>query len=629
MEPVYRSPSHAVTVRPAFSAGTISIQVKQFVQEQFRRLKSAVQQMPVAGTIQLPINGSTARTIHLEQELTTVANNTATYTPTQTLTQTTYYRRQAHDGTCNTSFTSSSNNWTVTVRPTFTAGTISNTGQTICSGTIPTTQIGSTTAASGGDNTITYQWQYSTDNTFATGVTTVANNTETYTPTQTLTQTTYYRRQAHDGTCNTSFTSSSNNWTVTVRPTFTAGTISNTGQTICSGTIPTTQIGSTTAASGGDNTITYQWQYSTDNTFATGVTTVASNTATYTPTQTLTQTTYYRRQAHDGTCNTSFSTSTNTWTVTVRPVFTAGTISNTGQTICSGTIPTTQIGSTTAASGGDNTITYQWQYSTDNTFATGVTTVGNNTATYTPTQTLTQTTYYRRQAHDGTCNTSFSTSTNTWTVTVRPVFTAGTISNTGQTICSGTVPTTQIGSTTNASGGDNTITYQWQYSTDNTFATGVTTVANNTATYTPTQTLTQTTYYRRQAHDGTCNTSFTSSSNIWTVTVNPLPIITIPPFDLTLCEGESGSFTVATSASSPTYQWGYATSPTPASWIDVPEGGDISGSETNVLSIANTLVGYSGVYVSCLITANGCETRSGAGLLIVNPLPVTGEIIPD
>ena len=209
-----------------------------------------------------------------------------------------------------------------------------------------------------------------------------------------------------------------------------------------------------------------------------------------------------------------------TGTITVRPLFIAGAIATTGQTICYTTVPTTQIGSTTAASGGDNSITYQWQYSTDNTFATGVTTVASNTATYTPTQTLTQTTYYRRQAHDGTCNTAFTSSTIVWTVTVRPQFTAGEIATTGQTICYNTAPSIQIGSTTVASGGDGTTTYQWQYSTDNTFATGVTTVTNNTATYTPNQTLTQTTYYRRQAKDGTCNAAFTNSSGVWAVTVD-------------------------------------------------------------------------------------------------------------
>lgn len=99
---------------------------------------------------------------------------------------------------------------------------------------------------------------------------------------------------------------------------FTAGTIANTGQTICYGENPSV-IGSTTDASGGDGIITYQWQSSANGTFSDAETLSSSNSATYTPENGLTTTTTYRRQAHDGTCSTSFSLSTNTWTVTVIP----------------------------------------------------------------------------------------------------------------------------------------------------------------------------------------------------------------------------------------------------------------------------------------------------------------------
>jgi len=129
---------------------------------------------------------------------------------------------------------------------------------------------------------------------------------------------------------------------------------------------------------------------------------------------------------------------------------------------------------------------------------------------------------------------------NTVNITSLLPFTAGEISNTGETICSGNIPTLTIGSVTDASGGNNSIVYQWQYSTDSSFLTDVTTISDSStdpnsppppirlgsvigATYIPTQTLTQTTYYRRQAKDGSCNTTFAGSSGIWTVTVNPSP----------------------------------------------------------------------------------------------------------
>lgn len=140
----------------------------------------------------------------------------------------------------------------------------------------------------------------------------------------------------------------------------------------------------------------------------------------------------------------------------------------------------------------------------------------------------------------GTDLTDTTATSNTINITILPPFTAGAISNTGETICSGTIPTLTIGSTTDASGGDNSIVYQWQYSIDSTFSTGVTTISDSStdpnsppppirsgsvigATYTPTQTLTQTTYYRRQAKDGSCNATFINSSEIWTVTVNLSP----------------------------------------------------------------------------------------------------------
>jgi hypothetical protein len=450
---------------------------------------------------------------------TIAVSNSSTYNPPANLTENRWYRRQAHDGTCNTSFTTSTGVWAVTVRPNFTAGEIATTGQTICYNGDPSV-IGSSTDASGGDNTITYQWQYSTDAGFSSPVD-ISSNTATYDPPANLTQNRWYRRQAHDGTCNTSFTTSTGVWAVTVRPNFTAGEIATTGQTICYNGDPSV-IGSSTDASGGDNTITYQWQYSTDAGFSSPVD-ISSNTATYDPPANLTQNRWYRRQAHDGTCNTSFTTSTGVWAVTVRPNFTAGEIATTGQTICYNGDPSV-IGSTTDASGGDNTITYQWQYSTDAGFSSPVD-ISSNSATYDPPANLTQSRWYRRQAHDGTCNTSFTTSTGIWAVTVRPNFTAGEIASTGQTICYNGDPSV-IGSTTDASGGDNSITYQWQYSTDAAWTSPQTIAGSNAATYNPPANLNENRWYRRQAHDGTCNTSFTTSTGVWAVDLYPRPTAT-------------------------------------------------------------------------------------------------------
>ena len=171
-----------------------------------------------------------------------------------------------------------------------------------------------------------------------------------------------------------------------------------TNQTICSGATPAA-LTSITAASGGTGTITYNWQKSTDG----GTTWVNAdgtrNQATYTP-PALTATTQYRRQATaSGT-----TVNSNVITVTVAAAMNAGAI-GTNQTICSGATPAA-LTSTTAASGGTGTITYNWQKSTDggSTWANADGT--RNQATYTP-PALTATTHYRRQATTtcGTVNT--------------------------------------------------------------------------------------------------------------------------------------------------------------------------------------------------------------------------------
>jgi len=134
---------------------------------------------------------------------------------------------------------------------------------------------------------------------------------------------------------------------------------------------------------------------------------------------------------------------------TVRPVFTTGAISATGETICYNGNPGI-IGSSADAGGGDGNITYQWQSSLTPDFASP-TVISNNAATYDPPAGLTATTWYRRQAKDGTYNPTFTVSSGVWQVTVRPVFTAGEISTAGETICYNGNPGV-IGSSANAGG---------------------------------------------------------------------------------------------------------------------------------------------------------------------------------
>ncbi|MFZ4414048.1 MAG: hypothetical protein ACOYOV_13270, partial [Bacteroidales bacterium] len=61
---------------------------------------------------------------------------------------------------------------------------------------------------------------------------------------------------------------------------------------------------------------------------------------------------------------------------------------------------------------------------------------------------------------------------------------------------------------------------QWKSSTDNFATTSSTISSSNAASYDPPANITVSTWYRRQAKDGICNASFTTSSGTWKATVN-------------------------------------------------------------------------------------------------------------
>ena len=218
------------------------------------------------------------------------------------------------------------------------------TNQTICYNNSPAA-FTSTELPSGHDGTLEYKWQKSTTGAgsdFSDILPLVT--TETYAP-GALTTTTWFKRLSKV-ICETTWPAEgeSNVVQMTVYPQFTAGAIETTGQTICYNTDPSV-IGNSTLASGGDNSISYQWQSSVIGDFTDALIIDDAISSTYDP-PVLTSTTTYRRLAKDGTCNTTFTASDGTWIVTVRPQLTAGAIETTGQTICYSTDPSV-IGNST------------------------------------------------------------------------------------------------------------------------------------------------------------------------------------------------------------------------------------------------------------------------------------------
>ncbi|MBO7652976.1 MAG: T9SS type A sorting domain-containing protein, partial [Bacteroidales bacterium] len=292
-------------------------------------------------------------------------------------------------------------------------------------------------------------------------------------------------------------------------------------------------------------TYVYQWQSKTTGSY-TDID--GATSASYNPPSGLTTTTTYQRLVKDELCQTSWASSGER-VVTVRDNFNAGTLSG-GETICYNGDPAEITPS--AATGGDGTYVYQWQSKTTG----GYTNIGGATsASYNPPLGLTTTTTYQRLVKDEDCQTSW-VSSGEWTVTVRPVFTAGTIASTGETICKDATPTT-IGVSTAASGGDGNIHYQWYV--------GSTAIDGATnATFTPSDYVgaAGTYTFTRKVNDETCNTTPTASEGSWTLTVEDASVASImaSATPSTLCVGKPATLSVsATGTGTMSYEWSAGT----------------------------------------------------------------------
>ena len=293
-----------------------------------------------------------------------------------------------------------------------------------------------------------------------------------------------------------------------------------------------------------------------------------------------------------------YTSTAGTTTVTVYGNLTAG-ISGGTSPICYNTNP----GTLTATGGGGNgSYTYLW-------YKDGSTT-GVTTQTYNPGN-LTASASFYCEVTSGSCGT---VNTNTTSITVYQNFTSEAIESTGQTICYAGTPSL-IGSATDASGGDNSITYQWRSSAD-----GYTTPISGatSSSYTPPAGLTVTTSYQRYANDGTCNTSPTVSTGTWTVTVNPLPTVSIGDPLTAICQGKT---TAALGGS-------FGGGATGAVWSDGSAGGTFANNDGT--TPAATTYTASSTYsspVTLTLTSSGgaCGTASDSKNLTVNPTPVVSN----
>ena len=283
-----------------------------------------------------------------------------------------------------------------------------------------------------------------------------------------------------------------------------------------------------------------------------------------------------------------------------------GTATATLSSVCSGSSTTVSVSGYSAGA------TIQWQESDDNggsdAWATVVGGLNGTTATYT-TANLTSIKYYRAAITGGPSGCSGTSYTASTSVSVTAANTAGAASS-SPTLCINTVLTNITHTTTSATGISNS-----GVSGGNSLPTGVSASwSGNVITISGTPSVSGTFNYSIPLTGGCGSVNATG-----TITINSSPTISSQPINSSILQGNSTTFSVGTSASSPTYQWQYSANGS-TGWASVadatPSGFTYSGSTGSTLTVSTSSSAPAVVYYyRCVVTSNGCSTNSSNGYI--------------
>ena len=364
---------------------------------------------------------------------------------------------------------------------------------------------------------------------------------------------------------------------------------------VCSGS-PILAFKEITAASGGINIFTYQWQSSSDNVTFTDIAGAMNNI--YQSPDVISPT-YFRRIDSSGVCS---AVITDTIFVIAVTGVDAGVIGGTAPTICYNkppTLPFTNITGASHGTGGPGSETYQWQISTDNIYWTDI--AGETGLSYTETSLLTDTMYYRRKVGmgPGTCDTSYTASI---AVNVYAPFVVGSIP-TDSTICAGKSVT--INELTAASGGGEPTTlpmYKWIESIDKGMTWTASPGISNQVNYT-TPILTDSIWYRRVV-TVYCNKD---SSNIMKINVDSINTVSITLSDVSTCAGTDAVFapTYSGEGTTPVYEW-YTGATATGPWTQIISAAGSSYTIVNPQAADNGTF-YKVVLTSSFVCNSGVE----------------------
>ena len=545
----------------------------------------------------------------------TLVASTATYTPNISSAGTTYYFANVSNGGtggaagCN-NLNSAITTITVHPLPVITSSTFAT--ESLCISSTATSMTASATTSTG--TIASYQW-FSNANASNTGGTLLTGETNaTFTPPTNTTGSTYYYCEILNSWGCKATTAVSG-----VIKIYAAATIS--AQPVAADYCKSVQANllSVNAATDAPGSLTYKWFSNTTNS-NTGGTIINNETgATYRPLTTTAGATYYYVEVGNGG---PVGCATTTSNAALINVYSAPTISAnlTSSNYCKDAAANAL--STTANNGGVGTLTYQWHENTTESTASGSLITGANSSTYTPSTTTVGTKYYyviiTNGGPTGTCNTVTSAIA---TINVYAAPTINTHPVTASYCKDNTVTPLTVGGAT--TGGLGTLSYQWYSNTTNTNS-GGTTITNTTTTYTPLSSTPGTYYYYVEVRNGAtggataCNTT---PSNVATITIHPLPVITSATFATESVCISSIATSMTASATTTTgtitgYQWYSNTSSSNAS------GTLINGATNATFTPPTSTTGTT--YYFCEITNSwGCKTKTFvSGAINVYAAPV-------
>ncbi len=313
-----------------------------------------------------------------------------------------------------------------------------------------------------------------------------------------------------------------------------AGTIGGGGNTFCGSGTPSAMT-SVANADGGRAAIQYQWQSSTVSNFSSLVTDITGAiSSTYSPSSTVSVTTYFRRKVYTTIDTAVYS---NILTITVNQLPALATSRNSFSRAGTGTVPITA----TPPSG----CVIDWYANSSG--GSALKSGSSATDTIYTTPSISFTTIYYAFARNTTtgCISAGTPVTATVTGTINP----GVIGN-DQSLCGSNVPDSIKNVT--VSSGVSGFTYTWQSSAYANFSTLIPLNGDTTtADYVPIDAIDSTTYFRRQTSKSGSTTTY---SNSVVITINALP--NTPSVTTGIATTLSGSLTLtATPGTGETIDW--------------------------------------------------------------------------